>query len=382
MGVKKKANWQQWIGMGILLLSYVFCGVYMSKYLLRVGDLDAPFLMMLRPLPWLALGMYGAMYLQIVLHEFGHLVFGLASGYRFASFRVGSMALVKANGKLMFKKYSVAGTGGQCLMGPPDMVDGRMPVVLYNLGGSLMNLIASAGFFVAYLLTDRANVLSAIYLMAVACGLGTALANGIPLRMMAVDNDGRNAISMSKSKDAMEAVWLQLSINQQLLNGRRLKDLPEEWFDMPSDEAMRNSMVATKGILICNRLMDLHRFEEADQRMAHLLALDSDMIGLHRNILVCERMYCELIGENRQEVLDAMRTKEQLTFMQTMKSEPSVIRVAYAYALLAEKDSAKAQKLRTTFEKVAKNYPYPGDVESERELIELADCAVERPPPL
>ena len=38
-------------------------------------------------------------YLQIILHEAGHLVCGLLTGYRFVSFRVGSLTLIKdANG--------------------------------------------------------------------------------------------------------------------------------------------------------------------------------------------------------------------------------------------------------------------------------------------
>ena len=55
-----------------------------------------------------------AAYLQIVLHEAGHLVCGLMSGYRFVSFRVGSITLFKdGDGKLRFKRFKLAGTGGQ-----------------------------------------------------------------------------------------------------------------------------------------------------------------------------------------------------------------------------------------------------------------------------
>jgi hypothetical protein len=55
-----------------------------------------------------------------------------------------------------------------------------------------------------------------------------------------------------------------------------------------------------------------------------------------------------------------------------MQKFPSVIRTEYAYALLYEKDLPKAEKLKARFEKCAKNYPYTGDIESERELFEIA----------
>ena len=132
-------------------------------------------------------------------------------------------------------------------------------------------------------------------------------------------------------------------------------------------------MVAVMGVFACNRLMDAERFEEADELMAHMLGIDSGMVGLHRNLLICDRMYIELIKENRREVLDGMLDKEQEKFMKSMKNFPSVLRTKYVYTLLCEKDDAKAEKAKAQFEKCAKTYPYQSDVQSERELMEIAE---------
>jgi len=59
--------------------------------------------------------------------------------------------------------------------------------------------------------------------------------------------------------------------------------------------------------------------------------------------------------------------------MKKMKTFPSIQRTEYAYALLAEKDLAKAEKIKKQFEASAKNYPYPQDIQSERELMEIAE---------
>ena len=67
---------------------------------------------------------------------------GLATGYRFVSFRIGSWMLQREHGKLRVRKFTLAGTGGQCLLAPP-LTDGKMPCVLYNLGGPLANLITA-----------------------------------------------------------------------------------------------------------------------------------------------------------------------------------------------------------------------------------------------
>ena len=317
--------------------------------------------------------LYLSWFLHIVIHESGHLVCGLLSGYTFSSFRIGSVMLLKENGKLVSKRLKIAGTGGQCLMVPPEMVDGKIPVVLYNMGGSILNLIVSLLFLGIFLIIPQDSIAVLFCFLMVALGVITGLSNGIPLHTKTVDNDGYNAISLGKNKDAMRAFWLQMKMNEQLSKGLRLKDMPDEWFEMPSDEAMKNNLVAAIGVSVCNRMMDQHRLNEADQLMAHILEIESGMIGIHRNLVICDRMYFEMIHQNRQEVVDQFYTKEQKQFMKSMRTFPSVIRTEYAYAVLVEMDQAKAAKALEAFEKVAKTYPYPNDINSERELLQIVD---------
>ena len=200
-------------------------------------------------------------------------------------------------------------------------------------------------------------------------GLIIAMANGIPMRLGTVDNDGYNAFSIRKNSASMRAFWVQLKANEQIAKGVRIKDMPAEWFDIPGDADMKNSMVAVIGIMACSRLMDEERFEEADKLMEHFLNIESGIVGLHRHLLICDRTYIELIGENRSELIDRMFDKEQKKFMKTMKTYPSVLRTEYAYALIVENNMEKADKLLKMFEKCALKYPYPNEITAERELI-------------
>lgn len=84
-----------------------------------------------------------ALFLQVILHEGGHLVFGLATGYRFVSFRIFNLTFIRKDNKLCIKRFSIAGTGGQCLLVPPEKPLERVPTILYNLGGVLTNLLTS-----------------------------------------------------------------------------------------------------------------------------------------------------------------------------------------------------------------------------------------------
>ena len=320
--------------------------------------------------------LYLSWFLHIVIHEAGHLVCGLLSGYSFSSFRIGSIMLLKENGKLVTKRLKIAGTGGQCLMAPPEMVDGMFPVALYNLGGPIFNLVVSLGFVPVLIASPKGGYMALFSFLMVGVGIVCGMSNGIPLRTKSVDNDGYNAISLRKNKAAMRAFWIQMKVNEQLRHGVRTKDMPDEWFQVPSDEAMKNSMVATIGVYAASRLMDQHKFDEAEILISHILEIETGIVAIHRNLMLCDLIYLELIGQNRSDRLEELYTKDMKKFIKTMKMFPSVIRMEYAYYLLAADDPDMAARLKASFEKIAATYPYPNDINTERELIQIADDKV------
>lgn len=67
-----------------------------------------------------------------------------------------------------------------------------------------------------------------------------------------------------------------------------------------------------------------------------ILSIESGIIGLHRNPVICDRMYHELIHQIRHDAAASFYTKEQQKFMKAMHTFPLMIRTEYAYALLAE----------------------------------------------
>ena len=52
-------------------------------------------------------------FINTIIHESGHLVAGLISGYKFSSFRILSTCFVKDGDKVKIKKLSIPGTAGQ-----------------------------------------------------------------------------------------------------------------------------------------------------------------------------------------------------------------------------------------------------------------------------
>ena len=78
-----------------------------------------------------------------------------------------------------------------------------------------------------------------------------------------------------------------------------------------------------------------------------------------------------LRGEDAFQWLEEWEAKPMLQFRKAMRNFPAVLRTEYAAALHLG-DTARAEQLCACFEAQAKRYPYPGEIEGERELINLS----------
>ena len=365
---KKKEKVSSFLVLLPALIIGALCGLLITRYIDLPRDEGGGFLSVLI----LFAILIASLYMHIILHEAGHLICGLLSGYKFSSFRIGSLILYKSRGKLHFGRLSIAGTGGQCLMRPPVLKDGKIPVKLYNLGGAMMNLFLSVLFFILYFLAAP-GIFKTACLMNIILGLLFAATNGIPMRMGLIDNDGRNAFSLEKNPDAILAFYHQLKVNESVADCIRLKDMPIEWFTIPEEADRENAMVATIEVFACNRLMDELRFEEAEENIRALLSRGG-AVGLHRNLLTCDLFYLTLRKGDWQGAA-ALITKEQKTFMRAMKKFPTVIRTEYLFARYVSKDNAALAKQADLWKKCKKHYPYSADIASEQELIDLMEAS-------
>nr|MBQ4318810.1 M50 family metallopeptidase [Clostridia bacterium] len=259
----KKRNVKSIISVIVIFIACFAFGFFIGGYMdTAFGEDEYPGKILLN-IAALYVCTFVSLCLQIIVHEGGHLIFGLMSGYKFSSFRIGSLMLAKIDGKIRLKRFELSGTGGQCLMDPPEMTESGIPYKLYNLGGSLANLIAAAVFFALWLIFAEVIYLNLLLLMLAVIGLAYAIFNGIPMHFGGIDNDGMNVLSLGKDIDAQKALWIQMKAAKEQLNGKSLREMPAEWFTLPSDQAMKNPLKAAVGVMVCNRLIEEHRFTEA-----------------------------------------------------------------------------------------------------------------------
>lgn len=325
----------------------------------------------------LALLLFASIWLQALLHELGHLVAGLISGYRFSSFRIASLMIVFDGERIKLKLHKLAGTGGQCLMAPPEPDDeGRIPVVLYNLGGVIINIITVPVFVLLSQASASLPLLSEIFFMLACAGALTALTNGIPLRLQLVNNDGRNLLDLVDNAEAVRSFYGQLKITELMSGGARLRDMPSELFFVPSDESMSNAMAASAAVFYENRLMDRGDIDAAAELIDDLLSRETAIVGLHRGLLKCDRLTVALLrGESVGRTHELYNDAELSTMLKQMKTSLSVKRTEYAYAKLFSHDEESAAKIMADIKKCAAVSPYSSDVEAEMDIIKMIDEA-------
>ena len=325
-----------------------------------------------------------AAWLQLILHEAGHLLFGLLTGYRLSYFRIGGFTIVKEDNGYSFKKLNMAGTAGQCMMVPPDMENGTYPAALYNFGGVIVNIVLALLFLLLSFFA-RGKTIPLFFCLGMAVmGLVFALTNGIPMMLQELPNDGYNGMNLKKSPEAMRSFWIQMKANDLQVRGVRLKDMPAEWFAPPSDEALKNGMVASLGVFVENRKMDERDMSGTEEWIEKLLGGDAAIPGLYRTFLRFDRILCHIRehlekGEDPalaedpvlQEDMSFWNSKEILQNRKTMSNFPALVRTEYLTARYLEKDEARAQAAREAMKKCAETYPLKGEVESEAEWLEM-----------
>lgn len=267
-----------------------------------------------------------AFILQIVLHEGGHLLFGLLSGYRFVSFRIFNWTLIRQEGKFRLKRFGIAGTGGQCLMLPPDKPLEEIPVVLYHWGGVIVNMsVALLAFVVWYVVEDPSLLLAQFLVMM--CFAGVSL-------------------------------------------GLRIKDMPEEWFAWVDDIDYGEPMQLNIRLLQVGRLLDLGQMEEAYVALEEIARHKGEMIGLLAKEVVCELIYLDLVtGHNRWA--DTLYTKEiELYVRQYRVLMSSKQRFLCAWALYKERDREKALAIYKNVVQKQTQYLLQGEVKMDIAMME------------
>lgn len=320
---------------------------------------------------WGIVFLYISLVLHVLIHEGGHLIFGLLTKYKFISFRIFNFIIIKEDGKFKLKRFKIKDTGGQCLLDPPNKVNGVIPYKLYNLGGILMNFVFSTITLIIILTLNLNPYLKLFLYIFTVLGYFLVLTNGIPMKMQGIPNDGYNQFFIGKDKDAINSFYVMLKFNALTSNGLRAKDLPLDLFELPEDVDLSNTFNASIKINEASVYDDKHDFRKARAILERLLSEDIKLISYYENYIKILLAFYEIMDKNDIEVIEELYDKDAKKFLKSARGTLSFKRFEYAYALIVENNEEKAKKVYDKFKKICKSHPNKSELIGETEIMEL-----------
>ncbi len=304
----------------------------------------------------------------VLIHESGHLICGLLSGYKFVSFRIFNLTIINIDGNLQIKHYSIAGTGGQCLLTPPDLPIDKIPTGWYNFGGILFNIVIFILVLPLFLLKLHPLLTECLIIFLLTDALLIIL-NGIPMKISGTGNDGYNLTALRHDMASKRGLAYALRSNALIQNGVRPKDMPEEWFEIPDNIDYRNQLEAAIPMMAASRLVDEMKYDEALDSFETLYSHKDEIIPLYVKEAACELVFLRLVcgdAEGACDLLDNNLKKYIETYRKTMSSKE---RILCAIELFMENNPEKALERYNGLSNRQNHYLLQGEVKSDLAIM-------------
>ena len=276
-----------------------------------------------------------AFILHIIVHEAGHLVFGLLSGYKFISFRVFDFKIIKdENGKFKIRFERVAGTGGQCLMRPPEYVEGKFKYKLYLLGGVIFNIVFSIAFWL--ILPSYYTLLFALI------GFALAFLNLIPMGF----NDGMTYYHASKDETTRYILYLQLEyVYYQSIGKNLLIEKPEIVEKINSLEITNtNYLTDSLEFIKLDGLEYFFEFDSLYNEARKLYVKRDDLLPVYKVELMALLVKLISLVNPKDELLEELMKDKSLK-VRLKQNNPQTKNILAAYEYGVKLDDEKALNL-------------------------------------
>lgn len=308
-----------------------------------------------------------ALVLSVIIHEGGHLVMGLLTGYKFSSFRIFSWILMKEDGRFTIKRFSIPGTGGQCKLAPPENTEPEeTPFLLYHAGGFIFNFITAAiCILICVVVREKVVRVPLSELGFVNIYLG--IVNAVPMTI-GIDNDGKNIVSMMKSPAERRKIYNLLKADALQAEGMSLNEMPESLFE--TTEHCETSFDSMSYSFNAVRLIEQNNYSAAAEKLKDAIHKPK-IADVLKNEMKCEYIFCRMAEGAEKEEIDELYDKSMKNYVdKTQKFYISRRRFLYLYKLLIEKDNAEAEKEYDKFQKMEKKYPFSGEYKGERKIFD------------
>lgn len=315
-----------------------------------------------------------SIYLAIILHEGGHYLFGKLAGFKFVSFRIGSLVLTKEKGRFVFKRFSIPGTAGQCLMAPPAWPWSQKQIVIYNLGGGFLNIVSGLAALGGSFLLKRQEYFSFFLVIFALISLASAFINLVPMtNSMEMGNDGWNAIHLGKDEETSKIFWSQLEMNALSNQGVKMDEMPQDWFKPVADEKLEDPVIASQQVMASSYFLARKEYDKAASLMRKILKKSKRLNDFYKQQIVIDLACCDLLEDKIGSAKNKWNRPETIQMRKMLKNYPGILRAQALFARYVDKDETACQKYLDKLYNLKNTYPNPAEAESEMEVFQDMD---------
>lgn len=307
---------------------------------------------------------------HILVHESGHLIFGLLSSYKFSSFRVLSFLFVKRNGKIKIERLSVAGTAGQCLMTPEDKDLGLSSALVYLLGGGLLNIIVSIALMFIHYKYFAGTAFTVLSRSVYAVGFYVAITNLIPINFSQIPTDGNNCLLLWRDRNAVRILNETLVVQDYITRGYTYTDIPNNFLYF-NDKYDYNIPIYTGSLIFYHAyLLEKESYQEAYLLDKKVESNYPNMIDSYKDYFKYDLLFFDILKlENIEFLKEKYRNVE--TLLKQTRNSIIYLRIQYAYHSLVNKNINEGKKIEKQFFRILKVVPFEADIKIENQLFNL-----------
>lgn len=311
-----------------------------------------------------------SIFLQTIIHELGHVIFGRFTKYEFISMRIGSIVFASDSGRLRIQRSKVPGTLGQSIVAPKAETYIDQPYLLFCMGGIIANFLFSIIILMLTVIFNIGFYFNVCAYIIVLIGLAFILNNGIPRRVNGLVNDGALGVLLYKSRDACKFLFTGQKMYALLHKGIGLSQMPDEWFEMPDivEIDLNNPLIVGAALNRCSWLMARRDFDGAMKICQHLSENLDPKNMVYLNEAKCELLFLKII-KNSDEI-EKLYTNDLKKYLTIMGRSLSYKRLMFAIHLIHEKNIDKADKIYHEMQELGKTYLPKGQASFELGLVE------------
>lgn len=327
----------------IFFITFILCGAVVAIFDMFTMDsvLDIFINIVL-----IFLGCLITSYIHIILHEVGHLIAGLNNNFKLFSFRVGSIELIKINGKMKIRKNSLEKNyGGVCQMYPINSENLENNFYNQILGGILMSIILTLIFGLLDFLPLFTKVNNKLYLLYVSgfpIGLYftiTNLSRHLGLQTM---TDGAYLYAIRKKLPSGIAIIRLLLIQSLFQNGKRPNEIDNKLindFPVLQEDDSTNFLVWSTQF-IC--YLDKGEVEKATKISKKMEDNINNLPDFYYKDILSDIFLCELLLKNNIKKATEIYKNIEKDLEQNDNIESLMIKAFYQIVTNSDIENGKA----------------------------------------